>query len=257
MRNPAALFIVLFLQLTLTINCFAKDTVTITTGEWIPYSSEHIKHNGVICRITTEAFALAGIKVKWNFVPWKRAYEEARAGIVDGSIFWYYNEERAKYFYFSDQIGTQSNVFFHLKKNKFNWKTITDLKGKIIGITAGYSYGKEFDEVNKKGHLTTQEVSSDELNFKKLLIGRIELFPMQMDIGYDLLYRKFTQKQIDQLTYHPKNLNNDPVYLILTNQNKKNIQRIKLFNKGLKKLKKSGKYDQYLDEVAKGYYSNN
>lgn len=234
---------------------WAEEAVNITTGEWVPYSSKELKHNGVVCRVTTEAFAMEGIKVKWSFYPWKRAYEVAKRGKnFDGSIFWYYNEDRAKHFVYSSQIATQSNVFFHLKDYKFNWSAVDDLKDIPIGLTLGYSYGEEFDAANKSGILKTQEVAQDEINFKKLFGGRIKLFPMQMDIGYDLLHRKFTPEQIESLTYHPKFLNNDPVYLIITKKNQRAEHLVKLFDQGLKKLKESGKYEQYFEEVAQGYY---
>ncbi|MCP4104420.1 MAG: amino acid ABC transporter substrate-binding protein [Desulfobacteraceae bacterium] len=244
-----------FAVLNFSVIVFAEETIRITTGEWIPYSSSDIKHNGVLCRITTEAFALEGIKVQWGFFPWGRASELAKKGLWDGSIFWYHTPERAKHFIYSDQIGSQSNVFFHLKTYKFDWKTIDDLKGIKIGSTIGYSYGKAFDDADKKGELNNERVPSDEMNFRKLFAGRIQVFPMQMDIAYDLLNRKFAS-EVQLVTYHPKLLNDLPVYLILSkNKTEQSNRIVKLFNKGLKQIKESGKYDKYFEEVTNGYYS--
>lgn len=235
---------------------FAHDKIIITTGEWTPYSSQTLKHNGVVCRITTEAFDLAGIEVEWQFLSWKRAYEVAKNGITaDGSIFWYYNPERAKDFYFSEQIASQSNVFFHLKDYEFDWDNYSDLKGLKIGTTSGYSYGTKFDEAVEKGILEIEQSNSDTLNFKMLLAGRIKLFPIQMDIGYDLLHRLFSPDEVNLITYNPKYINSEPVYLILNNKNEKNLEYIKRFNRGLIILKANGKYDKYYQEVAQGYYS--
>ncbi len=78
---------------------------------------------------------------------------------------------------------------------------------------------------------------------------------MQMDIGYDLLNRKFTPQELQQVTHYPKLLMELPVYLILSNKIKRNKRLVKLFNKGLKQLKDSGKYDQYFEDVENGYYA--
>lgn len=248
--------IVLFILLFIPFIGVAEKKITITTGELIPYTSRNLKHYGLFCRITSEAFNFAGIEVEWKFLPWKRAFEIAKNGkSADGSIFWYYNPERGKYFYFSEQIGIESNVFFHLKVFKFNWDSYSDLKNIKIGITSGYSYGTEFDNAVEAGLLKTEIANSDILNFKMLLAGRIWLFPLQMDIGYYLLKEYFTNDEINLITHSPKYINNEPVYLILNNKNKENEDIVKSFNKGLKQLKDSGKYDQYYEEMSEGYYS--
>jgi polar amino acid transport system substrate-binding protein len=51
---------------------------------------------------------------------------------------------------------------------------VSSLKGKTVGVIRGWSYGDEFDAAVKSGSIATEEVSSDEQNFKKLILGRID-----------------------------------------------------------------------------------
>jgi len=63
-------------------NVNAEEKIRIATGEYEPFLSENLKHNGVGLRIIREAFALEGGEVEYGWYPWKRACpsEEWRMG---------------------------------------------------------------------------------------------------------------------------------------------------------------------------------
>ncbi len=106
------IFLSVFSLLNLCINDnFADEIIHIANGEWPPYQSEQLKNFGFISQITSEAFASEGIKVKYTFFPWKRAYEQVKKGNIDGAIFWIWNEDRDKIFYFSDLLVEVKYVF--------------------------------------------------------------------------------------------------------------------------------------------------
>ena len=163
---------------------FAEETIRITIGEWAPFLSKDLKHYGLAARIVTESFALEGVKVEYGFFPWARSKFFAQEGEWDGSAVWMHNSERAKDFLFSDSVVEVKNIFFHLKSYSFDWNTIDDLKGIPIGGTIEYSYGEEFQNAEKTGEIEVQRAPSDEINFRKLLAGRIKIFPCVLDNSY-------------------------------------------------------------------------
>lgn len=61
-----------------------RETITLTNGEWAPYLSESFKYGGFLSRVCSEAFALEGVDVEYEYLPWKRAYESARAALPGG-----------------------------------------------------------------------------------------------------------------------------------------------------------------------------
>jgi len=249
-----SMMMTIFVCLFLSLNSFGQETVRLTNGEWPPYLSENFKQYGVISHIVAEAFSLEGIKVEYRFYPWKRSYEVAKDNEMDGSVIWAPTPERKKDFYFSDPVLSNKKVFFHLKSYPFEWKTVNDLKGIKIGVTRGYTYGDEFDKAVKEGRLQVDEVRSDELNFKKLLGGRFDGFPIEMDVGYYLINSKLTQEESKLITHHSLPIMETPLSLILSKKAEKNKRLLELFNRGLKRLKDSGKYDQYLDDSRQGKY---
>lgn len=234
--------------------CFAEEIVRLTNGEWPPYFSEKLKHNGVGSRIVTEAFALEGIKVEYKFYPWKRGLKTAEDGTFDGAVGWEINPERAKHFYVSDTVWEAPWVFFHLKTNRFDWKTFDDLKSVRIGGTLEYMYTNEFLDAERSGKIKVDRASSDQLGFKKLSKDRLDVFPQIVDVGYYQLRNLFPSETVELFAHHPTPFGKHSEQLLLSKKIKRNKRLIEVFNKGLQRLKDSGKYEQYLEESRRGDY---
>tara|TARA_R110001599_G_scaffold312827_2_gene520412 strand:- start:559 stop:801 length:243 start_codon:yes stop_codon:yes gene_type:complete len=64
------MFLVLFLS---AVDLYAKEGITIATGEYSPFSSISLQENDYVNHVITRAFSLEGIDVTFTFLPWKRA----------------------------------------------------------------------------------------------------------------------------------------------------------------------------------------
>ncbi len=249
------LFMILFLTLPVVYPAQARETIRLTNGEFAPYQSKTLKHYGVLSRIVFEAFAMEGVDVEYGFFPWRRAYDLARSGEWDGTLAWQKTDERAEHFLFSDQLYTSRQVFFYFIENDFHWKSYDDLARYAIGVTLGYTYGEEFDERVREGDLRIQSASTDELNFNKLLMGRIDAFPCNIEVGYYLLRTKFGPTGGDLIAHHPKFLTpGAPLYLMISKEIEKGEHFIEVFNRGLYKLKENGMFDKFVLESRRGEY---
>ncbi len=256
MKKTLIVIIILFCMVYIQRGTgFTLENIRLTNGEWPPYLSEDLKYYGISSRIVTEAFARVGVKVEYGFFPWKRAFKYAKTGEWDGSVIWQRTPEREKYFYFSDVILEGTYVFFHLKSVNFDWNTIEDLKGIKIGATGGYTYGEAFDKAAKENSIQVDYVIYDVQNLKKMLAGRIKIFPVELNVGLDLLQKHFSPEQINKITFHPKIIKRNFYRLILSKKIKTNRKRIALFNKGLSRLCNNGKVKQYMLEFEKGLYN--
>jgi polar amino acid transport system substrate-binding protein len=68
---------------------FAKDIIRITNGEWPPYLSKVLPHNGFASHLVKEVFAAVHVEVLYGFFPWKRSYRYAKEGKgVSNSDIW-------------------------------------------------------------------------------------------------------------------------------------------------------------------------
>lgn len=233
----------------------AETTIRLTSGEWEPYMSEFSPHYGFASHVVAEAFKLEGIEVIWRFYPWKRSLIVARKGkYYDASCCWWPSEEIEDNFLISNPITKSSAVFFHLKSYTFDWNSITDLKGIRIGGTFEYEYSKEFMTAMKEKSIIVDTVPTDEQNFKKLLGGRIDIFPNDPIVGYSQIRNTFSPSKAALFTHHPKELQSTSLNLIISKKSTKSEWFMTKFNSGLKKLASSGRLGEMFSDAMKGKY---
>jgi polar amino acid transport system substrate-binding protein len=235
------------------IACAARgeDVITLTSGEWPPYISQQAPEYGVISRIVTAAFAQEGVRVNYLFRPWSRAYAEAANGGANGSIIWSTSTrgtQRTRDFYASEVVFEGRSVFFHRKNYAFRWQGEAQLPGLRIGGTAGYEYRFE----KYPGVKIDRTAASDERNFQKLVAGRFDLLPVNLDVGLEIMRRHLTPEQAAQLTWDPHPYNVTGYHLLLNKKNPDHRRYLERFNRGLKKLRESGGYAQYLQSATTG-----
>ena len=232
----------------------AERTVRLTNGEWQPYMSEHIPHYGMGSHLVTDAFKMVDVAVEYGFFPWKRAYTISKNGKWEGSVGWAYNEDRAAAFYYSDPVFPSSNAFFHLKGSAFDWETMDDMKDIKIGATLEYIYGDEFAAAANSKLINPEYVASDELNLKKLLNGRIDVFVGNVLVTYAQIRDTFSEQEALEFTHHRKVLSSIDLHLILTRANPDSKQLIDVFNDGLRQLRDSGRYEKIITDALTGKY---
>lgn len=239
---------VLLLALTLAGPALA-DSIRLTNGEWSPYLGKNLPHHGVASRIVEEAFALEGVQVRWEFYPWARALRSAEHGKSDGAAVWLRSPEREAAFYISDPVVDSSYYLFHRKDQPFDWQQVDDLQGKRIGGAIDYDYGQAFQQAENSGRLQVQRLSSEEQGLRMLLAGRLDVFPMDKVVAFDLLHSQFNAAERRQLSFHPLPLRSDSLHLLLSRKVAGNEAMLQRFNQGLQQLRASGKVSQYLLEI--------
>lgn len=244
----------IFLVVALCTRGAGQETIRIASEEWPPYSGSGLKHYGVMNRIIAEAFASENVKAEFGFFPGPRVLDLVKSGEWDATGGWTPNEERAKDHYFSDTLFDETMVFFHLKTKPFEWKTMDDLKGVSMGTVYGSYYGTAFEKAEKSGELAIQKEHTDLLNFRKLIHGRIDACPKNLDAGLSMLLSDFTPAERERVTYHPLAVDRGPLVMMFSRKVEKNARLVELFNRGLKKLKKDGRYEQFFIESRRGDY---
>lgn len=236
----------------------AKEIINIGSGEWIPLTGKNLKYGGFCGHVVSEAFKLAGYETKIKYYPWKRVLLRVKEGLEPVTPCWIKSEKRAKDFLFSDTILVQKKVFFHRRDLDFDWSSIDELFDYRIGKARGYSYGEMFDRAEKDRKIKVYIANSDEQNLKKLLLGRIDLYPLEMQVGYTSIHKIFSAANAQLLTHHPKAILESHYYLMLSKKlPPKYLKKLLAdFNKGLKALKDSGKYAEMEQSMLDGFYDN-
>ncbi len=248
----------LLLALTLQARDLPLNVVTLASGDWPPFAGQSLFQGGFCEHVVKRAFELVGYEVVTQHFPWRRAYHYVETGQFDATPCWVSDEERRQLFHFSAPLMTQSTVFFHPKTVEVLWETPLDLArgGYRIGGVAGYSYGFLTDAV-QAGILTLDLANDEETNFRKLIRGRIDLYPVEVAVGYHILNQRFSLEERELLMHDPRILNTLDYFLLISRKlpESRGSVLVEKFNEGLQQLRDTGHYQAMEAALLAGDYS--
>lgn len=189
------------LALSLIFSCgisssLEAETVRIASGEWAPFASELLPDHGPVNSLINQVFKEAGYDTTFIYLPWKRALNETRLGRYVATSFWYYNAEREADFIHVGPVSQETLAFLRLRTTpEPAWTSLADLADYRIGAVAGLTYTTEFRDLAQKGALDVRIGPNDEANLRKLLAGRIDLYPVSLAVARYILATKFTAEE--------------------------------------------------------------
>ena len=234
----------------------AEEIITISTLEYPPWTGENLKFNGFVNHVITEAFQQEGYAVKYTYLPWKRAVTETTNGQYAALSYVYQNKDWEIDFYLSHSISVEKIVFFHLKSKPMkDLETLNDLKNYRIGVTRGYTYTKEFWKAAELKQLNVDVTDTDIQNFKKLLNGRIDIFPSGLMNGKFILQTHFEVNTSELISFNPNPLSKTTGHLAFPKSRNDSEKLQRIFNQGLDTLKKEGLYVKFLNDLSAGKYN--
>lgn len=221
------------------------EIVEFAVGEWTPYISDK-NPNSPLERLVSEAYALEGIQVKYSYFPWKRSYGYTKQGRFIGTFPWTSLRSRETDFYINPSpILKDPSVYFHLKTTDFEWATLMSLKQYKVGVTLGYKN----QEIYKRLGIKAEVVPYEELNFKMLLTGRIDIYGASQKAGYAMINKLFNKEDASKFTHHPEPYTIDIYHILFSKQAKDAPKYLDLFESGFTKLKASGRYAEIIKQA--------
>jgi len=227
-------------------NVYSGEVVKIAIGNWEPFTSKRDKNANMSELIVREAFKLENIDVQFEYFPWKRSYENVLNARYIGTFPWAKTEEREKNFIINKEpIFKEKTVFFHLKDLDFTWNTYDDLKKYRVGGVIGYFQA----EMLEKHGVKIDYVGTEDLNYKKVLKRRIQIYPTSFFVGYFQINKLFGPVKSALFTNHPKPLTENNFYMLFSKKHPDSKVLSDKLDNGLKKLKAGGQYEKIVDSV--------
>ena len=231
------------------------ELVTIATGDYVPWTSSGAKYHGLVNRIIEESFKRRNYEVEFHFMPWARARQDTDEGRFDASSFWFRNADYERDYLLSDTIVVNREVLFHLKRTTLpSWHKLEDLREFKFGATIGYSYTENFWRFGREKILQIEETTSDLVNFRKLVRGRVDIFPCEEVTGWSLLNHEFDSGIASLVTTHQTPLRTTEGTLLFSRGQEKSRRLLADFNAGLMELKADGTLERYYEEMLSGSY---
>jgi len=220
--------------------------LSVVCDAWPPYQ---IAENGRLSGFSTKIVEIVFVRMKTavptiDIYPWKRAILMIENGKADALFSANFTEDRTAFAFYPDEpIISSPWVMWVREEDDLIFRSFDDLLGKKVGIVRGYSYTPEFWNFVKKYNIY-EEVTNDEINFKKLNLGRIDFVLAEFGNGLHII-RKLKLNKIIPLIKNP--VKTDGLYLIF---NKKTVSRsfVDRFSEELKRLKQENLYENLYEK---------
>lgn len=164
----------------------AETQIHFATDSFPPYYYEEDSTlKGVQYELAKAVFDKMDTQIKITFMPWKRAVLIAEAGKVDGVFGVTKTEERQKWLIYPEEpLMLVTLTIFKRADDPFTYTGVSSLKGKTVGVIKGYSYGEAFDNSTL---FKKEEVKNIGQNFRKMLLGRVDLVAGYSVVGKHIL----------------------------------------------------------------------
>ncbi len=159
--------------------CQDMKKIKIAAFDYPPfYSEENGEIQGIAVEVLRELFGRMNIETELRLYPLKRSLIYLKKGKADGLMILIKTAEREEYLQYTEPVITVRGLIWSAADRKggaVNFDSLEDLRPYKIGVTRGYSYGQEFDNMLKT--MNTDVARRDYDNYKKLMARRIDIFP--------------------------------------------------------------------------------
>ncbi|MFZ6863501.1 substrate-binding periplasmic protein [Undibacterium sp. Ji67W] len=170
------LLISLFIQAFGLCEILAAPTgqpITILFSEELNEKGEQVPIPADTQKVFTYIEKHIGNSVVFKRYPWARALKMAEDG--EGVIWGIsQNEERLMKFRFSLPVFSDRVLLVTKCKDKANYSSISDLKGKVIGLVRGTIYGNELDRMRNDFYYADFDNNRIESRLQKLMYARVD-----------------------------------------------------------------------------------
>ncbi|MBU0971571.1 MAG: transporter substrate-binding domain-containing protein [Proteobacteria bacterium] len=218
--------------------------IKIGTDRWPPHEDIFNEAAPGLCtEVVRHVFENMNLRISIVQYPWARAVDLVSRGKNDGLFCALYTQERAEHCYYpTEPIATLKYLLFIKKENRerLPFHSYEDLIDKKIGVVRGFVYPGVFWDFIKK-HNNFQEVENDELNFKKLMAGRIDFAIADFANGTLLIKEMGLTDQIEPLL--SKVIQESELYILFSKKTME-AEFVKLFSENLRQFKQTEKYKQ-------------
>ncbi|WP_171013473.1 transporter substrate-binding domain-containing protein [Chitinivorax sp. B] len=150
-----------------TIMLFTTDTGTTT----LHYENGQPK--GILADIVRYIEKQTGLRFEIKCFPWGRTVAMGTAG-RGGILGISKTEARARIFDFSEPLYFTDSILVTKRGHEFPFETLEDLRGKRIGMQAGFRLNDTFEHARQTFLTIDEDANTTTARMKKLLAGRID-----------------------------------------------------------------------------------
>lgn len=228
----------------------AQALLVLANGEWPPYQSASLPQYGFASAVVSEAAALAGMQVRYDFYPWKRAEEMVRNGHIDGSLVWSRTPLRDTFAVFSEPIFNDREVIIHRRDRPLpDWPQRDSWQNVKLALPLGSRTFHELVRLERQGRVEYHRVENPANGLRMILAGRVQAMTLAESVYRELRDNHLSLAERARLSTLPTALETVAFRVMLSRGRPQATARLSAFNRGLQQLRQSGRYAQLAQQL--------
>lgn len=241
-KNGLLLSFVILLQAA-SIN--AEPIHLVTGNNYSPFTGETLPGGGTITQVIKRVFKEMGYEVNVSYLPWKEGYEATKQQQFFATFPYNKNRERLEHFHYSEPIITYATLFYVRHDSPITFHHYQDLQGLTFCNPVGYNLGKQKWLINQ-GIIKLKRPQQLNDCLKMILAGEADFMSMNPYVGWTSI--KELYGTIKDFRTIEKPNDETSLYLIISKANEDAIPFLKVFNRTLDQLKKTGTVTKILND---------
>jgi len=230
------------LSLFLGMPAVAGGTLRIAISDWPPYVETTAPDQGLAIELVRTALDRIDYDMEIVDEPWSRTLEGATIGVYDALAAAWFSDARAAKFLFSKPYLLNEIKFIKRKGHPFQFRSMDDLRGQVIGIVKDYAYDDRFD----RGSGLTRFVNNHVLeNLLLLLQGEVDVtLDDERVLRHEIAQYMAGSK--DQFEILPNPFSQKGLCFAMSRQHPRYKEIIKAFDAEIAEMRGDGTYDRIL-----------
>ncbi|POZ62777.1 substrate-binding periplasmic protein [Chromobacterium alticapitis] len=223
-----------------------ESDLTLASGEFPPYVSEQLPQGGVTSMVVREAFAAAGLPApKIVFLPWKRGYSETEQNRYAAAFPYARDAAREKLFLYSDPLHLDHFSYFVRKDD--TEAAAGRWQGKRLCLPLGWTTAYVDADIHTF-QLQLERPPALDNCLKMLSSNTVDLVSCN-DFVASYAIRQLYGAHSPFVIATIGKQQSSALYLIVSRQRPDAEQLLRQFNQGLTALRRSGRYQQLLQQA--------
>jgi polar amino acid transport system substrate-binding protein len=221
----------------------AGEPIKLSTITWPPYADEKMPNQGIAMDIVQTAFRRAGYEPEVVFDQTGRTIQGTAVEVFDVAALLWKNPERQQELAFSEPYLVNKIRFIEREGANIRFTQLSDLRGALIGVTRGYTYGEAFDNAPDLIRVQNDHVIQSLL---QLVAGRIDLV-----IGdkWVLIHQmlEFMPQSIEDVELVRLPVTAKGLHIAVSRQHPRAEQILRDFNREIAAMNQDGSLQQIVD----------
>ncbi|WP_413294483.1 substrate-binding periplasmic protein [Bdellovibrio sp. HCB185ZH] len=227
------------------------ETITLVgEDDWAPYSSatqDYKDVQGLAPDIVRAAFKSQGVTAIIRPMPFTRCMMEVDKGNSIGCFDTLINQNTKDNYIFHDTPLFQADMLIYGRQDEKAGLKLSDLQGKVVGTTIGYTYPSEFI-ANKS--IKTENGPNEKSQLQKVAAGRIQYAVLWGLTGESILEKN---PELRQKVKALGRVSRDNLYVNFSKKHKDGAKYAAIFEKGMQTILANGTYQKIESEFRKKY----